>query len=224
MVLFMMPERRGRVFLILAALVIAGCAAAWVTVILHAPAREWAWGQLTRGYHELEDAVDVQSLLASERGRASAELAKAQSPYDRWVALGRAAVWAVDDGDLPRATALAQELLDMAPDYRQDWNYGNAIHKANIALGRVALRRGDRALAARHLLEAGRTPGSPQLDSFGPNMILARELVEQGEREAVLEYLRLCGDFWQMDMGKLAFWKSKVSAGEKPTFASNLLY
>lgn len=43
--------------------------------------------------------------------------------------------------------------------------------------------------------------GSPQLKSFGPSMGLAKELVRDGEKEAVIEYLKLCAQFWESGRG-----------------------
>ena len=49
--------------------------------------------------------------------------------------------------------------------------------------------------AKRYLIKAGRTPGSPQSDSFGPEFGLTQGLLERGERETVLEYFWLCSRF-----------------------------
>jgi hypothetical protein len=49
-----------------------------------------------------------------------------------------------------------------------------------MVLGQVALRRGDAKKAASFLLAAGKTWGSPQLNSFGPNMPLANDLLAAG--------------------------------------------
>jgi hypothetical protein len=108
--------------------------------------------------------------------------------------------------------------------YRSDWNYGNAIHKGNLALGRLALREGKIDAAEEFLLRAGRTPGSPQLDSFGPNMLLAKELLENDRREKVLEYFALCGKFWEVDHGQLKQWTAQVRARKEPDFGANLIY
>lgn len=105
-----------------------------------------------------------------------------------------------------------------------DWNFGNAVHKGNLTLGRVALRAGDIEAAKKFLLEAGRAPGSPQLNSFGPNMTLAKELLEKGEHDAVLEYFQLCAAFWEMDRGRLREWSPLVEKGVIPDFGANLLY
>jgi hypothetical protein len=72
-----------------------------------------------------------------------------------------------------------------------------------MVLGLVALRQGSVANAKQYLLESGKTTGSPQLDSFGPDFTLAKELLQKGERETVLEYLSLCRKFWKMGAAKL---------------------
>jgi len=110
------------------------------------------------------------------------------------------------------------------PPDRKSWDHGNAIHHGNLILGRLALRRGELDKAKQHLLAAGRTPGSPQLDSFGPNMTLALELIEKGERQAVLEYFELCARFWKLDRGQLKAWAATVKGGGTPDFGANLNY
>ena len=101
-------------------------------------------------------------------------------------------VFSLEAGEpLTRVRALAQTQLSEAKDTNH-WNYGNIIYQANEVLGRVALREGKREDARRYLRAAGRTPGSPQLNSFGPQFTLARELLEHGEpadREAVVAFL-----------------------------------
>ena len=62
------------------------------------------------------------------------------------------------------------------------YNDGDTVHNANAVLGLVALQDGRVADAKAYLLKAGATTGSPVLGSFGPSMLLARRLVEHGER------------------------------------------
>ena len=90
----------------------------------------------------------------------------------------------------------------------------------------LALRDDVVEAAAAHLLDAGRTPGSPVLGSFGPNMTLAQKLLERGERDVVLEYLLLCRDFWKMgaEDGRLDRWSLVVRNGGIPDFRANLVY
>ena len=154
----------------------------------------------------------------------TAELVAARTEYERWIAVGDVGLWSVDSGNLELAAAYANEALTIAEKYETDWNYGNAIHKGHLILGRIALHNRDIAEAKKQLLLAGKTPGSPQLGSFGPNMILARELLEIGEAETVLTYLDLCEKFWDFDLVKLNRWRDQVSKGESPNFGSNLIY
>ena len=95
-----------------------------------------------------------------------------------------------------KVEALSRKYLDMAERLRPDWNYGNAIHNGNQFIGLVRLRQEDIEGAKEYLLRAGLSPGSPQLDSSGPTMTLARELLERGERVVVLEYVDLIATFW----------------------------
>jgi hypothetical protein len=74
------------------------------------------------------------------------------------------------------------------------------------------------------LIAAGKSPGSPVMDSFGPNMTLAKDLLEKGERDTVLEYFMLCHKFWKMDHGKLDKWMQEVMDGKNPDFGANLFY
>jgi hypothetical protein len=76
------------------------------------------------------------------------------------------------------------------------WYFGNVIHDANLLLGRIALSANSPDQAGQFLLRSADTPGSPQLNSFGPNLILARELVEAGQTEIVLRYLDRIAEFW----------------------------
>src|SRR5689334_3501572 len=133
---------------------------------------------------------------------------------DRWYKLGD---YAIDDalaGNLDEAKKEAEELLKLVPAHKTSFNYGNAIQDANLALGEVALRQNDIESAKKYLLEAGKTPGSPQLSSFGPDPILAADLFAKGEKNTVLNYLDECGSFWHGS--QLARWHSDVEAGNLP--------
>lgn len=125
-----------------------------------------------------------------------------------------------------QARALAKEYLEMAKDKKADWNYGNAIHHGHLALGRICLNEANIAEAKEHLLAAGRSPGSPQLKTFGPNMLLAKHLLEQGERGVVLEYITRCRQFWYgiFSWVKVYRWKKMIRRGEVPNFKGNLIY
>jgi len=102
------------------------------------------------------------------------------------------------------------------------WNYGNNIHHGHIILGKIALALDDLEEAKKRLIEAGKTPGSPQLNSFGPDMALAKELLQKGEKDVVLEYLELCSKFWKMGKDRLDKWSVVVKDGKIPDFGPTL--
>jgi hypothetical protein len=86
----------------------------------------------------------------------------------------------------------------------------------------VALRRNNVAEAKRQLLEAGKVAGGGTLTSFGPNMILAKGLLEKGERETVVSYLEACRKFWPNP--RIAEWIKTIQSGRMPEFGPNLNY
>ena len=131
---------------------------------------------------------------------------------------------AFDAGDLQKARAYAELLLNEAAGERGNWNYGNAVHKGNLTLGRIAAAQGQLADAVTFLRAAGDTPGSPQLNSFGPNMSLAKDLLERGETTAVLAYFEACRRFWKSGARQLDTWTREVEAGTIPNFGANLRY
>jgi hypothetical protein len=153
-----------------------------------------------------------------------AELKSAKDDYSHWVALNRAAKESLNQGHDAEAKSLAEELERLAPQYAKDWNYGNAVQDFNIVLGRLALKAGDVEAAKKHLLAAGGSPGSPQMNSFGPNMTLARDLLAKGEKKVVLEYFDLCKKFWKLENGKLEEWRKDIEAGRVPDFGAHLAY
>ena len=152
------------------------------------------------------------------------QLRTATDDVNRFYAIDEAAKASFELGKTEEAEAYARQALELAPRFQDNWNYGNAIHDGHMVLGRVALRKGDVETAKRELLEAGKTPGSPQLDSFGPNMALAKDLLEQKETDAVVAYFDLCGKFWEMERGRLRRWTVLAKGGEMPDFEANLLY
>jgi hypothetical protein len=135
----------------------------------------------------------------------------------------------LEAGDLKVARQLAEKQLAANTDTKS-WNYGNIIHNANCVLGRASLRSGDKKTATEYLLKAGRTPGSPQLDSFGPDFTLARELLEASEKQVVLDYLDLVAKFWvdkprasgrpNDNAALLEKWRKEIEGGKAPADAT----
>lgn len=140
----------------------------------------------------------------------------------RFYKLNGLAVKAAELGFNEKAKAYADESLAAAAQHPKDWNYGNAIHDGHMVLGLLALRNNDVPTAREELIKAGQTPGSPQLNSFGPNMTLANELLQKGERNTVLDYLVLCAKFWKTGAPQLDSWSERVRNGQTPAFGANL--
>jgi hypothetical protein len=142
---------------------------------------------------------------------------------ERFYALGGLATAALEADAPEKASAYANELLATAPQHKDDWNYGNAIHQGHTSLGLVALRQGDIDKAREHLLESAQTQGSPQLNSFGPSMALAKALYDKGETVVVLQFFDLCRTFWTSGATKLDAWSEAVRNG-KPADFGDILY
>jgi hypothetical protein len=152
------------------------------------------------------------------------KLQEAKSDEIRFYALNDAAKEAFVLGKIFEARQYATTLLEMAPKFKKDWNYGNAIQDGNLVLGRIAVYEGKIAEAKIYLIEAGKSPGSPQMDTFGPNMSLAKDLLVKGEKDVVLQYFELCRKFWEMHRGRLDEWSQDVKNNQMPDFGANLLY
>ncbi len=133
-------------------------------------------------------------------------------------------------GDSDLAARYASELLAKNTD-KSSWNYGNVVYEGNQILGLAALKKGDVAAAKQYLIAAGKTRGSPQLDSFGPEMLLAQALLEKGETASVLEFLDLVAKFWatpkprdeessialhRQHAERIEAWKAEIRAGKRP--------
>ena len=183
---------------------------------------EWArelgqihWREARRFPEGWDTALAERALADFERAY---ELSGASGRGSLLADLGMAAFVA---GDMDKARIYAETMLADIPD---DWNRGNRVHYGNLVLGRVALADGDLRGAGQYLLAAGRTPGSPQLNSFGPDMALARDLLERGETQTVLRYLELCLDFWEMGQDRLKNWVALIEGGRTPDFSRHLRF
>lgn len=119
------------------------------------------------------------------------------------------------------ARVYASALLKSIPR-QPSYAKGSAIHYGHAVLGRLALRAGDIGSAARHLIKSVHNVSGPGLESGGPYMKLAQELLDCGQSAVVLRYLAECGIFWQHDFGKLNQWRKETTRGVAPDFGKNL--
>lgn len=153
---------------------------------------------------------------------ALAEWSAADSDEDRFYAAPRAAMALYVMEEQESATQVAQQALGLAAQYPDNWNYGNAVHYAHTVLGLVALGRADVSAAIQALHASAAMPGSPQLHSFGPSMLLARELLLLNQHRAVLDYFAQCAVFWSSGQAWLRVWRQKVLRKEIPNFTMHL--
>lgn len=127
-----------------------------------------------------------------------------------------------------KAKTLAAELVLDFGQNDDSLGYDSASHIGNIILGRVALKEKDPAKAKEYLLIAIKAPLRKE-GSWLPyiNTDLAKELFAAGERDAVLEYLRLCGQLWNLNNEKelygyqakaLKLWQEQIRQGKTPSF------
>lgn len=133
---------------------------------------------------------------------------------------------AFDASELEKAESYARELLSVPPNLKSG-DSGIAVSAGNMVLGRVVLRREkDIARTKAYLLASSAVaPGNnPTLGSFGPNMSLAKDLLEKGERDAVLDFFVRCRGFCERGQPKLDRWTAMVKGGDMPDFGAILIY
>ncbi len=148
-------------------------------------------------------------------------MAAAVSDADAFTHLPAASAAAFHLGRFADAKAFAERALALASVFEKDWNYGNALHLGHTVLGLLALHDGDQSSALRELRASGQAPGSPQLNTFGPTMHLARELLKLGHVEPALAYLEQCRTFWKNGGVWIDLWQRKIREGGVPNFFKN---
>lgn len=128
------------------------------------------------------------------------------------------------NGNYSSAENLAKELLKISGEFKDNWNYGNAIHHSNTILGLIEIKKGNIDNAAKFLMKSGDTPGSPQLDSHGPSFCLAMELLLNNRSEDVLKYLSKVERFWEFGYKNLPKWKELIKKNDIPESWQRLQY
>jgi hypothetical protein len=135
-------------------------------------------------------------------------------------------------GVIPLAAFREEARISAEAALKQDnskTEYGYQYHYASVILGRLALLDGKIPEAEEFLRKAGKTKGDPVLNSFGPNMMLARDLLRKGSKQAVLNYFDDCLKFWKLERvtnhgDRIAAWKSSIAKGKEPDFGVDLFH
>jgi hypothetical protein len=168
------------------------------------------------------DQLEINDLVHHADAPAATRLARVEElverRHDRGHNLHALAELAFEAGAHDKAAAYAQELLRWSTTPRSSWpGIEHAPFHAHTILGRVALRRGDAGQAAEHLRRSARIKARPPFTFAGPPMRFAKEMLEHGEREAVLDFFAACAKFWQKQ-DVLEKWIDDVHAGRMPDF------
>jgi hypothetical protein len=79
----------------------------------------------------------------------------------------------------------------------------NEYHLGQTLLGRLAMERGDSAEAKERLRASLKPPAKFKNPVFEPNMTLAQDLYDGGEKEVVLEFLESSRVVWKSDRGRI---------------------
>ena len=128
--------------------------------------------------------------------------------------LTQAAEAALLTGDDAKLGQYAAQLLkEASPDDRM---YGDYVHDGHRLLGHAALKAGDVATAKAELAKAGKAPESMMMERVGPQLTLAKALLEKGEKEAVLAYLDQVAALWPAGADAVDGWIAQIQKGETP--------
>jgi hypothetical protein len=102
-----------------------------------------------------------------------------------------------DAGDDTAAERDAQRLLASAP---RDGSFYNV---AQTVLGRVAAAKGDLKEAKTRLIASITMPNQLKNASFQPNMTLAQDVYDAGDRDTVVRFLEASRNVWKFDRGRI---------------------
>jgi len=195
------------------------------------------WPAIEKQFEALRASIQARDIDASQKVSlqlwelATGEMAKhaptaeerlaraeSQNPPGNPDSLPYLAMQAVQAGHLDKAEMYARQSLQ-APSSAYD-----SVHTGNIVLGLVALNRdGDVAVAKTFLLSAANTKGSGILDRWGPNLALAKALLDKGQNDAVLDYFQACKSFVTKNP-KLDDWIALLKGGRAPDLSHEFLW
>jgi len=147
-----------------------------------------------------------------------AEDGAARIHRSRILTLPNLAKLAFQAGEFEKAEQYARQTLAEPSDAM------DSIHTGNVVLGLIALKNDDIAGAGTYLLAAATTKGkSIILDRWGPNLALARALLDKGQNDVVLEYFQLCKTFVTKNP-KLDDWIAMLKSGRAPDLSNEYLW
>ena len=146
-----------------------------------------------------------------------ADYASKRSERERFFGLRALPGAAYDAGEYYKAEQYATLLLDSASQRRNDHFYAEAVFEGNTIRGRLLLRQKDLE-GAKAALAASVGPGveSGLIRKFGLKTDLAQDLLNAGEREAVIQFLSTCQPVLASHRDKLDLWIATIRGGGNP--------
>ena len=131
--------------------------------------------------------------------------------------------WSFYAGHTEETEGYAQALLLIEHRHPMPDDGTNRVHVAHTLMGLIALGRNNLPVAKESLLSSAKeAQKTATIGTFGPNMRLAKELLNRGENGTVIQYLKLCERFWTKDT--LKTWQQEIERGQAPDFSANLSY
>lgn len=119
------------------------------------------------------------------------------------------------------AKSQAQYLLQLHQADPKDATFIFGLHNSHIVIGRLALRDGDLKTAKDELVKSLQVPLTPPLQTIGPRMSLAADLLEKKQKQAVLDYLTEVEKVWTQNPSakqSISKWRLDIKAGKTPQF------
>lgn len=184
-----------------------------------------------RDIHKANDAIqEASSAIFAEWRKAAptpADMLRelegklAANPASRTTPTPFMAKLAYQAGQMDKAEQYARESLRNTPSSPE--RLADAIHSSNNVLGLVALQRGDVGGARAYLLASTKVKSSSLLDRWGPNLALAKALIEKGQNDAVLEYFQACKAFVTRNP-KVDEWIATLKGGRGPDLSREYLW
>ena len=116
------------------------------------------------------------------------------------------------------ARKCAREALQLAAKFPNDPDHGTAIYNANMVLGLLALRAGNRKAAVQSMLDASKAPATEELaySMTDFSLKLPEWLFKDGERNSVAEFLERFAQTSVSAKGYLQESAKAIRSGKKP--------
>lgn len=162
-----------------------------------------------------------------ERARLFSEAMALAADRDKPSYLADAAKAEFEAGDDQAAARDAQKAIDAAADLvkKNPNQAADFINRGNSVLGRIALARGDAQEARARLRAAMNIPADANnFRANGPDMSLAQDMAEAGERDAVIAYLEASRQIWLYDRGLIDHYIRSLKAGKKREAFANFTH